>query len=118
MVTFTREMLKDPKFPELQYLLQFLVSNHKAANHTEEVLIKNRHIKNFCEIGVYYAVMDTDNVEPVYMCYETWSWFKEPNGLQVSIRSVTVYDNKNEYEIERHKGLHDSKFKSEGGNLN
>jgi hypothetical protein len=104
MTEFKREFFKnDAVFGKLFELIK---KNHKVANHTEKVLIENRHIKDFCEEARHFVEMPGN--KPLYIHYDTASWFKEPMGVQVKIESIGVYDDFLEYNTARMKGLHGS----------
>lgn len=113
MTEFNREFFKnDPVFGKL---FEAVKRGHKVASHTERTLIKNRHVKDFCEEARHFVMLDGE--KPLYIHYDVASWFKEPNGVQVKIESIGVYDDFIEYETARLKGIHSTKD-SDGGNLN
>ncbi len=105
MTEFKRDFFKSD--PVLSKLFELIKKNHKVANHTEKVLYKNRHIKDFCEEARHYLEMPGD--KPLYIHYDTASWWKDPNGIQLKIESIGVYDDATEYTIARLKGLHSTK---------
>ena len=80
-------------------------SKHKMANHTRKNLMKNRHIKDFCEITVHFINMGNE----LYISYETSTWLRTKNDVAIRIDSVTVYDDFMEYEAVRNRGLHSGK---------
>lgn len=90
-------------------LHQFLVGHHKVADHTEKVLLENRHIKDFCEEARHFVMMPGKS--PLYLHYDVASWFKEPMGVQVVIDSIGVYDDFMEYETARMRELHSAEKK-------
>ena len=98
MEEFSREFFKsDPVFYKLY---QMIKRNHKVANHTERVLIKNKHIKDFCEEARHFVELPGE--KPLYIHYDVASWYK--NGAAViRIESIGVYNDFLEYEIARSK---------------
>ena len=112
MIEISRQEFKsDEVYRELWKQIKKI---HKVAPHTEAVLIKNRHIKDFCEEARHYLVIGV--AEPIYLHYDVSSWYKN-GGAVVKIDSIGVYDNKDEYEKSRLHGLH-STIHSDGANLN
>lgn len=102
MTEFNREFFKND--PVLHKLFMVVKGNHKVADHTEKVLLENRHIKDFCEESRHFVMMPGS--PPLYIHYDVASWFKEPMGVQLRIDSIGVYDDFMEYETARMKGLH------------
>lgn len=90
-------------------LHKMLVKEHKVADHTEKVLLENRHIKDFCEEARHFKILAGKN--PIYLHYDVGSWFKEPMGVQVVIDSIGIYDDFMEYETARMKQLHGAEKK-------
>lgn len=102
MTEFKRDFFKnDPVFYKLYEVIK---RNHKVAKHTERVLLKNKHVKDFCEEARHFVEIPGE--PPLFIHYDTASWFKKPNGVQVKIESIGVYDDFMEYDIARLKGLH------------
>lgn len=100
---FRKEIKNDPAFT---MLLQVIVNNHKIPKYTEETLIKNKDVKDFCECSRHYITMSGEN--PLYIHYDVYSWYKHPNGASVRVQSIGLYDDFMEYEAARLKGLHGS----------
>jgi hypothetical protein len=98
MTEFSREFCKnDPKV--LGKLFDMVKANHKVADHTEKVLVENRHVKDFCEEARHFIQLTGD--KPLYIHYDVANWFKEPMGVQLKIESIGVYDDFLEYEKAR-----------------
>lgn len=105
MTEFKRDFFKnDPVFYKLYEMIK---RNHKPANHTERILLENKHVKDFCEEARHYVEMPGN--QPLFIHYDVASWFKEPMGVQVRIEAIGVYDDRLEYEVARLKGLHSTK---------
>lgn len=102
MTEFDREFFKND--PVLGKLFEAIKKNHKVAKHTEKVLYKNRHTKDFCEEARHFV--ELSGKMPLYIHYDVASWWREPNGVVVKIESIGVYDDFMEYDIARLKGLH------------
>lgn len=102
MIEFSREILKTD--PIMNKLFESVKRNHKVADHTERVLIKNKHVKDFCEQARHFLVIA--GVPEMYIHYDVASWFKAPMGVVVKIESIGVYDDFMEYETARMRGLH------------
>lgn len=102
MTEFSRAFFKND--PVMGKLFEIIKSKHIVADHTERVLLKNKHIKDFCEEARHFVMME--GKPTLYIHYDTASWFKEPMGVQVKIESIGVYDDFMEYETARMKGLH------------
>lgn len=108
MTEFPREFFKND--PEVTGKLhELLVKHHKVAKHTEKVLLENKHVKDFCEEARHFTMLPGKS--PIYLHYDCASWFKEPNGVQVTIDSIGVYDNFMEYEKARMHQLHKAQKK-------
>lgn len=108
MTEFKREFfINDPEV--LGKLHEAIVKQHKVANHTEKVLLRNRHIKDFCEKARHFLVLD--GKPQLYLHYDVASWFKEPMGVQVVVDSIGVYDDFMEYEKARMFQLHKAQKK-------
>ena len=106
MITITRkEFKKDPVWNKLYQVIKRM---HKPAEHTKRVLIQNKDTKDFCEEAMHFAVLPA-NGQDIFIHYETWSWFKAPDGVRVSIRNIGMYEDQAEYEIARLRGLHSTK---------
>jgi hypothetical protein len=84
-------------------LFEIIKSKHVVATHTEKTLLENKHVKDFCEEARHFVMMD--GTPPLYIHYDTASWFKQPMGVQVTIDAIGVYDNFMEYETARNKQL-------------
>lgn len=113
MTEFDREFLKNDQV--LGKLFEAVKRGHVVASHTQKVLIKNKHVKDFCEEARHFVQIGDE--DPMYIHYDVSSWFKKPMGVSVKIESIGVYDNFIEYEVARLKGIH-STPDSDGGNLN
>jgi hypothetical protein len=113
MVEFDREFFKNDSV--LGKLYEIVKQSHKVASHTQRVLIKNKHIKDFCEEARHYMMLPGE--KPLYIHYDVSSWYKEPDGVSIRIDSIGCYDSFMEYEAARLKGIHSTKD-SDGGNLN
>ena len=108
MVEFSRDFfMKDPDV--IGRIHRLIVSNHKVADHTERVLIENKHVKDFCEQARHFVILP--GREPLFIHYDVSSWFKEPMGVQVVVDSIGFYDDFMEYESARMKQLHGAKKK-------
>ncbi|MCF0071300.1 hypothetical protein LZD49_12535 [Dyadobacter sp. CY261] len=94
------EFKTDPGFKPLHDLIK---SKHQVPNHTIDILLKNADVKDFCEESRHFAVLSGRN--PIYLHYDVSSWFKEPNGVLVSIDSIAIYNNYSEYESARRQQL-------------
>ena len=105
MTEFNREVFKNDPF--IRKLFEVIKKNHKVASHTERLLIKNIHVKDFCEEAMHFAEKSGD--KPLYIHYDVSSWFKHPMGVHVKIESIVIYDDFIEYNTARIKGLHGSK---------
>lgn len=106
MTEFTREMCKnDPEV--LGKLFDAVKKIHKPADHTEKVLLDNKHIKDFCEEARHYVVMGS-----LFIHYDVASWYKHPNQVQIRIDSIGVYDDFMEYEKHRMFNLHKAQNKN------
>ncbi len=105
MIEFKRnQFIDDPVFGKLHEVIK---QNHKVAEHTRKVLLKNKRVKDFCEEARHFVELSAD--KPLYIHYDVLSWFKRPNRVEVRIESIGVYDDLLEYEVARLKGLHSSK---------
>jgi len=93
------ELLNDSVFNQLFGLIKV---KHVSADHTIKVLQENKHVKDFCEIAVHFAVLPPN----LFISYQTASWLKN-NRVLVRFESVTIYDDQAEYLIERAKGMKD-----------
>lgn len=102
MTEFKREFfVNDPIIHKLYVLIKGM---HIVADHTEKVLLENRHTKDFCEEARHFVFMG--GKPDLFIHYDTASWFKEPMGVQVKIESIAVYDDFMEYEKARMQQLH------------
>ena len=113
MVEWKRDFFK--KDAVLSQLHQVILRSHKVADHTYKCLIENRHIKDFCEESRHFVLLPGN--PDLYIHYDIACWFKEPNGIQMKVESIAVYDDFVEYESSRIKQLSENK-ESEGLNLN
>lgn len=107
MIEITRDIIDHDEVFGL--LHKALVKNHIVANHTRKVLLKNRHIKDFCEEARHFTIMQGE--PPMYLHYDCASWFKEPNGVRVIIETIGIYDDFMEYEKARMFQLHKAEHK-------
>ena len=115
MITFSRAELKNDS--TLKGIFDLVKSNHKVANHTQEILYKNRHVKDFCEEATHFVMLaKSKGGDSIYFHYDVSSWYKEGQA-RVRIESITVYENFNEYESERLRRLH-STIHQDGISLN
>lgn len=105
MTEFNRDFFK--KDQVLNKLYVIIKQNHKVAEHTHKTLFENRFTKDFCEEARHFSELPGKN--PIYIHYDVASWWKEPNGVQVKIESIGVYDDFMEYETSRMRGLHSGK---------
>lgn len=113
MVEFPRKFFtKDKVFGKLHQLIK---QNHRVAEHTRRVLFKNKDVKDFCEEARHFVELPGKN--PIYIHYDVASWFKAPNGVQIRVESIGIYDDFLEYETARMKQLHSGK-KSDIPNIN
>lgn len=121
MDTYTREQIK--KDPLMMKLLKLIVSKHKVAQHTIDVLTKdeNRGIKGFCEMATHFIFWPGDRPgDPdLYFSYDVETFLKDPEkgfaGMKVT--SITLYDGYEEYEPIRLRMLHGTTH-SDGVHLN
>src|SRR5690606_26139542 len=97
MTEFKREFFKTD--PVMKKLWQLIMQNHKVAKHTEKVLFKNRHVKDFCEEARHFVELPGE--KPLYIHYDVATWWKDPAGVQLRIESIGVYDDFLEYQKER-----------------
>ncbi len=105
MLELSRKEIKaDEVFSKL---LKELVSKHEIAKHTEETLLKNWHVKDFCEIAVHFTIVHGKRA--LFISYEISTWYKEPNGVRARVDSITIYDDFMEYESTRQRALHGTK---------
>ena len=105
MTEFNRDFFKnDPVFHRLYDVIK---RSHKVADHTQRVLFKNRHVKDFCEEARHFVILP--GINDIYVHYDVSSLWKDPAGVQVRIESIGVYDDFLEYETARLRGLHSSK---------
>ena len=107
MIEISREEFK--KDPVFRKLFEVIKSRHVVAKHTEKVLYDNRHIKDFCEEARHFVFLPGNNGTDIFLHYDVASWYKHPNGVQVKIDSIGVYDDFMEYEKARVSGLHGTK---------
>lgn len=108
MTEFKRDFfINDPEV--MGKLHKALVDAHRVANHTEKVLIENRHIKDFCEESRHFTILPGRN--PIYLHYDVATWFKEPMGVQAVIDAIGVYDDFMEFEKARMFQLHRAQHK-------
>lgn len=102
MVEFKRkEILNDDS---LKKLLSYLIINHKVAEHTRKCLLKNSHIKNFCEISRHFISISNE----IFIHYDVSSWYNKIGGASIRIDSIGVYDDFIEFEVCRMKELSNS----------
>jgi len=102
MIKFSRDDFKIDKVAA--HLFDTVKRNHKPANHTERILLKNKHVKDFCEEATHYSQYKLGD-RIIYISYEVSSWFKKPMGVQLRIDSITLYDDFIEYTKAKMKGL-------------
>lgn len=113
MIEISREEIKaDEAYVQL---LGIILQNHRVATHTENILFKNKHVKDFCECSRHFIVMNIET--PLFIHYDVNSWFMRPNGIQLRIESIGIYDDFMEYESARLKGIHGSE-KADIPNIN
>lgn len=105
MQEFDRQFFKTDKV--FKKLFEMIKSNHKVADHTVKVLLKNKHVKDFCEEARHFTVLAGDN--PIYIHYDVASWYDKSKSAIVKIESIGVYDDYLEFEKARLKGLHSTK---------
>jgi hypothetical protein len=101
MITVSKTEMKSD--PTLNKVLDMIIKNHIPAPHTIKVLMENSHIKDFCETAEHYAELKIKT--SIYISYRATSWIKE-NRILVQIESVTFFDEWNQYQAHRLKGLH------------
>lgn len=89
--------------PTLNKVLEMIIKNHIPAPHTKKVLLENKHIEDFCEVAESFAELKIRT--SLYISYITNSWLKGERVL-VRIDSVSFYDDWNDYQKHRLKGLH------------
>lgn len=105
MTEFNREFFKsDPVFSKIWEIIK---ANHKAADHTEKVLMENKHIKDFCEEATHFSILPGKN--PIYISYDVTSSLKN-NRVAVTIDKITVYDNIMEYNAAHVNGKYSGNF--------
>jgi hypothetical protein len=102
MIEIPRAIFKnDPLYHKVYEVIK---KSHVVAKHTEEVLFKNRHTKNFCEVARHFVMLgDTD---PIFIHYDVASRWKDPMDVGVMIESICFYADFLEYETARMKGFH------------
>lgn len=101
MVEFDREFIKrDEVFQKLHGSLK---KAHVVSNHTRRILLKNKHVRDFCEEARHYTILQ--GPDPIYLHYDIASWLKN-NHVLVRIESIGVYDNFMEFESCRLRALH------------
>jgi hypothetical protein len=105
MTEFKRDFFKHD--PVMYKLYMIIKANHKVAEHTRRTLLKNKHIKDFCEQARHFVMMPGD--PPLYIHYDVASWYNSDHGAAVKIESIGVYDDFMEYERARLKGIHSTK---------
>ena len=93
--------------PVFKQLFELIKSRHKVARHTERTLRRNRNIKDYCEEARCFA--EISGKTHIYLHYDVSSWWKEPNGVQVRINSIGIYDTYMEWDIARLRQLHGAK---------
>lgn len=108
------EIERDEIKAEYKELLQLIIKNHIIASHTRLVLLKNAHIKDFCEEARHFAILS--GTPDFFIHYDVATWFNG-EGFQVRVERIGVYENYLEYEKERIQSLH-SNPKADGANLN
>jgi len=104
MEEFNREFFKTDKV--FKKLFEMIKSNHKVANHTIKVLLKNKHVKDFCEEARHYVELELGGDTPFYIHYDVSSWYDRSKSAIVKIESIGVYNDYLEFEKARLKGLH------------
>jgi hypothetical protein len=107
MEEFTRLELKND--PELRPLFDMIKGRHEVAEHTIKVLVKNKHIKDFCEEARHFVFLPGKGSN-LFIHYDVSSWY-HPKGIQVKIESIGVYDDFMEYEKARVSQLHGAESK-------
>jgi hypothetical protein len=48
------EEYKREEFPMISKIYHIIVENHKPANHTLDILLKNKDVTNFCEVARHF----------------------------------------------------------------
>jgi len=101
-----KEFKNDPIFSKL---LRELKADHKVPEHTIKVLLKNRHIKDFCEESRHFVILSGKG--SLYLHYDVANWMIK-DGIAVQVESIAMYDNFIEFEGARMRQLHGAKNKN------
>lgn len=107
MIELSRKEIKADEV--YRHLLKYIAENHKIASHTEDILLKNKHVKDFCECARYFVMIKTE--KPLFIHYDINSWHKHPYGAQCRIENIGIYDDFMEYESARLRELHGAETK-------
>lgn len=102
MLTISRNEIN--KHPYFHTIMKLIIKNHVVPEYTIKMLLKNEHVKDFCEESFFYAQLGDDN--PLYIGYLACSRLSSPLSVGVQMESLTIYDNEKEYLIEKAKGMH------------
>ncbi len=102
MKVFESELFR--KYLPIETLYEVIKKKHHVATHTKKVLYMNRHVKDFCEEARHFVLMDLK--PPIYLHYDVTSWYHSSSGVVIKIERIAIYDNFNEYEAARLRGLH------------
>lgn len=105
MIEYNRDFFKtDPVFSKL---FEAIKANHKIADHTEKVLMENKHIQDFCEEATHFA--ELPGRDPIYISYDVSTQLKN-SRTAVTIDKITVYDNAIEWGAAHVNGKYSKSF--------
>jgi hypothetical protein len=97
------EFKKDKLFSKVHEELKKI---HKVPDYTIECLMKNRHIKDFCEESRHFVLMH--GKEDLYLHYDVFTWILGKT-LPIRVDAITFYDDFEEYEAARVGQLYSAK---------
>jgi hypothetical protein len=112
MITIERSVFKTD--PVYKIVYKAILANYRPATHTVNILLANKHVKDFCEESRHFAELPGN--PPLYIHFDVSSWY-DPKGAVTKIERIGIYDNYQEYQPARLRTLH-STIHSDGVNLN
>lgn len=104
MLVLSRDEIKGDEY--FSKLKDYIMSNHKPADHTVENLKPMAGLENYAEETRHFILLKDKKDGNTYISYDTCTWIKEEkNGFSFPVRMerLIIYDTQIEYETARLK---------------
>lgn len=100
MTTFEKSKFKNDKV--MGPVFKIVIKNHRIDEETIKKLLENKHVKDFCVDSVHFAELKNGKNASLFIHYNVSTWYQKlSKKFLVSVKSVTVYEDRLRYEAER-----------------